>query len=393
MAYAIPPIAPPVRTLLGPGPSNVHPRVLQAMASPTVGHLDPYYLKMMDEIQVMLREIFRTKNRATFAVSGTGSAGQEATIANLVEPGDAIVVGVNGVFGERLAEMARRAGGDVTRLERPWGTVFTPEDLKPALAKVNPKVVAIVMAETSTGAMQPIEDIARLVHDAGALLLVDTVTALGGIPVEVDQWGIDAVYSGTQKCLSCPPGLAPVSFSDRAVAAISARKQPPHSWYLDVSMLTSYWGEQRAYHHTAPINMTYALHEALRLILEEGLDACFRRHRRHHDALAAGLAALGIEFVPEKSARLPQLNAVRIPPNVDDLTIRRSLLERFGIEIGGGLGPFKGKVWRIGLMGYGARQESVLCLLAALETLLFEQKAIAAVGAGVAAATARYQRD
>jgi len=362
------------------------------MASPIVGHLDPYYLKMMDEIQVMLRETFRTKNRATFAVSGTGSAGQEATIANLVEPGDAIVIGVNGVFGERLAEMARRAGGDVTRLERPWGTVFSPEDLKTALAKVRPRVVAIVMAETSTGAMQPIEDIARLVHDAGALLLVDAVTALGGIPVEVDQWGIDAIYSGTQKCLSCPPGLAPVSFNDRAVAAITARKQPPHSWYLDVSMLTSYWGEQRAYHHTAPINMTYALHEALRLILEEGLDACFLRHRRHHEALAAGLAAIGIEFVPEESSRLPQLNAVRIPPNVDDLTIRRSLLERFGIEIGGGLGPFKGKVWRIGLMGHGARQESVLCLLAALETLLFEQKAISEVGAGVAAATSQYQR-
>lgn len=392
MTYRIEPIQPPVRTLLGPGPSNVHPRVLQAMASPIVGHLDPYYLHMMDEVQAMLRELFRTKNDATFAVSGTGSAGQEATVANLVEPGDSIVVCVNGVFGGRLADMAERAGGDVTRVERPWGEVFTAEDLKPALSKSTPKVVAIVMAETSTGAMQPIPEIANAVHDAGAMLLVDAVTALGGIPVEVDAWGIDAIYSGTQKCLSCPPGLAPVSFNNRAIEAIRNRKQKMRSWYLDVSMLTSYWGEQRAYHHTAPINMTYALHEALRLIHSEGLDACIARHRLHHEALAAGLSAMGIEFVAMAEARLPQLNAVRIPEGVDDATVRRSLLDRYGIEIGGGLGPFKGQVWRIGLMGHGARRESVLGVLGALEEVLAENGCAIDRGAGVAGAMARYRR-
>lgn len=375
---------------MGPGPSDVHPRVLAAMAKPTVGHLDPYYLKLMDEMQYMLRRLFRTKNELTMAISGTGSAGQEAAIVNLIEPGDSAVVCVNGVFGMRMADMAERAGAEVTRVERPWGEIFSPDDLKDALTKAKPKVVAIVMAETSTGAWQPIPEISDLVHDAGALLLVDAVTALGGIPVEVDAWNIDAIYSGTQKCLSCPPGLAPVSFSPRAFEAIDRRHVPVQSWYLDVSMLASYWGEARVYHHTAPINMTYALYEALQLIHEEGLEACHHRHRRHHEALAAGLSALGIEYTAQEGHRLPQLNAVRIPVGVDDAAVRRGLLERFGIEIGGGLGAFKGKVWRIGLMGHAARANNVLLLLAALEQLLAEQGHPFDHGVGVAAANGCY---
>jgi alanine-glyoxylate transaminase / serine-glyoxylate transaminase / serine-pyruvate transaminase len=385
-----PPVSPPVRVLLGPGPSDVHPRVLAAMARPTVGHLDPYYLQVMDEMQRMLREVFRTKNELTFAVSGTGSAGQEATVVNLIEPGDSVLVCINGVFGGRLADMAERAGGNVTRVERPWGEVFTPDDLKDALRRTKPQVVAIVMAETSTGAWQPIEEISQVVHEAGALLLVDTVTALGGIPVEVDAWRIDAVYSGSQKCLSCPPGLAPVSFSAAAVAKIRARKEKVRSWYLDTTMLANYWSEDRVYHHTAPINMTYALHEALRLVLEEGLEACFARHRLNHEALRAGLERLGMSLAAQEGHRLPQLNAVRIPDGVDDVAVRKALLSRFGIEIGAGLGAFKGQVWRIGLMGYASRSGNVLLLLSALEQLLAEQGHRFEAGTAVAAANGVY---
>jgi len=342
-------VDPPIRILMGPGPSDIHPRVLEALAKPTVGHLDPYYLQVMDEMQAMLRTVFRTENRMTFAVSGTGSAGQEATVVNMLEPGDRALVCINGVFGGRLADMAERCGAEVSRLERPWGEVFTAEEIKAAVEKSKPKVVAIVMAETSTGAWQPIEEVSNVVREGGAYLLVDTVTALGGVPVEVDAWEIDAVYSGSQKCLSCPPGLAPVSFSERALECIKNRKTKVQSWYLDVNMLANYWGEERVYHHTAPINMTYALHEATRLIVEEGLENCFARHRLNHEALAAGLAALGFEFTAQQGHRLPQLNAVRIPDGVDDATVRRQLLSEFGIEIGSGLGAHKGKVWRIGL--------------------------------------------
>jgi alanine-glyoxylate transaminase / serine-glyoxylate transaminase / serine-pyruvate transaminase len=383
-------VTPPVRTLLGPGPSDVHPRVLAALARPTVGHLDPYYLRVMDELQGMLREVFRTKNRMTMAISGTGSAGQEATVLNLVEPGEKVLVCVNGVFGGRLVDMAQRAGGEVAKIERPWGEVFGVGEVKEALALEKPKVVAIVMAETSTGAWQPVEEIAAAVRDAGAMLILDTVTALGGVPVEIDNWQVDAVYSGTQKCLSCPPGLAPVSFSDRAVEKILKRREKVRSWYLDISLLANYWGSDRVYHHTAPINMTYALHEALRLVLEEGLDACHARHRKNHEALKAGLAAIGINYATQAGHELPQLNAVRIPPGVDDLAVRKSLLERFGIEIGAGLGAFKGKVWRIGLMGFASRQSNVLLLLAALEQLLAEHGHKFDHGAGVAAANAMY---
>ena len=388
-----PPLAPPIRVLLGPGPSDIHPRVLQALAASTVGHLDPYYLSLMNGMQEMLRQLFRTRNEMTMAISGTGSAGMETAVVNLIEPGDPMVVYVNGVFGGRMADVAERAGAKVTKVERPWGEVFTPDDLKPALAKGKPKVVGIVMAETSTGAYQPIEEIAKVVHEAGAMLIVDAVTSLGGVPVEVDAWGIDAIYSGSQKCLSCPPGLAPVSFNARAVDVIKNRKTKVQSWYLDVSMLAQYWGQDRVYHHTAPINMTYGLYEALQLIHQEGLENCFARHQRNHAALKAGLAAIGIGYTAAEGHQLPMLNAVRIPDGVDDATVRRELLSRFGIEIGGGLGAFKGKVWRIGLMGFGSRPANVLLFLSALEQLLAEQGLKFQHGAAVAAANESYGKS
>lgn len=385
-------LQPPVRVLLGPGPSPVHPRVLQALGATTVGHLDPYYLRIMNDMQAMLRDVFRTRNEMTLAISGTGSAGMEATVVNLIEPGDSMIVCVNGVFGGRMVDVAQRAGAVVTKVERPWGEVFSPADLKDALATARPKVVGIVMAETSTGAWQPIEEIAQLVHNAGALLLVDTVTALGGIPVEVDAWEIDAIYSGTQKCLGCPPGLAPVSFNARAMEVILNRKHKVQSWYLDVTMLAQYWGSERVYHHTAPINMTYGLYEALRLLLEEGLDASHARHLLNYRALKAGLAAIGIEYAAAAGHQLPMLNAVTIPAGIDDARLRTELLNRFGIEIGSGLGAFKGKVWRIGLMGHGSRSNNVLLFLAALEQLLSEQNLRVDRGATIAAANRVYSQ-
>lgn len=390
MTKVAPPLNPPIRTLMGPGPSDIHPAVLQAMAKNTVGHLDPYYLKLMDDLQEMLRGLFRTENPMTMAISATGSAGMEATVVNLIEPGDTMVVCVNGVFGGRMADVAERAGATVIRVERPWGEVFTVDDLRPVLEQHRPKVVGIVMAETSTGASQPIPEISELVHQFDGLLLVDAVTSLGGMPVEVDQWNIDAIYSGSQKCLSCPPGLAPVSFSARAVEVVLSRKTKVQSWYLDVSMLASYWGEARVYHHTAPINMSYGLYEALRLIHGEGLEDCFARHARNHAALRAGLEALGIVYSADPSNLLPMLNAVKIPAGVDDALTRRQLLDRFGIEIGGGLGAFKGQVWRIGLMGYAARPANVLLFLSALEQLLAEQKYGFDAGVSIAAANGVY---
>jgi len=384
-----PALVPPIRLLMGPGPSAIHPRVLQAMAAPTVGHLDPFFLEVMDHLQQMLRELFNTSNPMTFAVSGTGSAGMEATVVNLIEPGDRMAVCVNGVFGGRLADVGERAGAEITKVEKPWGEVFTVEDLAPALEK-KPKVVAIVMAETSTGAWQPLKEIAEAVHAAGALLLVDAVTSLGGVKVCVDDWGIDAIYSGSQKCLSCPPGLAPVSFGPRAMEVIQTRKTKPQCWYLDVSMLANYCVSDRAYHHTAPINMNYGLYESLRVALEEGLENVYARHQKNHQALKAGLAALGIEFTAQEGNQLPMLNAVRVPEGVNDAEVRSHLLNRFGIEIGGGLGAFKGKVWRIGLMGHGSRDNNVLILLAALEQLLAEQGHPFAPGSSIAAANAEY---
>ena len=385
-----PELTPPVRLLMGPGPSPVQPRVLEALSKPTVGHLDPYYIEVMDGLQAMLRRLFRTENRMTFAVSGTGSAGMETAVVNLIEPGDAVVVCNNGVFGGRMADVAQRAGASVTTVERPWGEVFTPDDLTETIERVKPKVVGIVMAETSTGAWQPLEEISNLVHDAGALLLVDTVTSLGGIPVEADKWQLDVVYSGTQKCLSCPPGLAPVTFSEAAMQVITKRKTKVQSWYLDVNFLANYWGSERAYHHTAPINMTYGLYEALRLLEEEGHEAVFARHRLNHRALKAGLSAIGIDYSAATGHQLPTLNAVKIPRGTDDAAVRAALLDRFGIEIGGGLGAFKGKVWRIGLMGHGARRNNVLLLLSALEQILGTQGGDLSPGASVAAANDVY---
>ncbi|MGV3608537.1 MAG: pyridoxal-phosphate-dependent aminotransferase family protein [Planctomycetaceae bacterium] len=385
-----PHLNPPVRTLLGPGPSDTHPRVLQALAKPTVGHLDPYYLETMNNLQELLRRTFKTKNPMTMAISGTGSAGMETVVDNLIEPGDSMVVCVNGVFGGRMVDVAQRAGANVTKVERPWGEVFTVEDLLPVLKSAKPKVVGIVMAETSTGAWQPIEEISRVVHEHGALLAVDAVTSLGGVPVEVDAWKIDAIYSGTQKCLGCPPGLSPVSFSPAALEVILSRKTKVQSWYLDVSMLANYWGQNRVYHHTAPINMTWGLYEALRILHEEGLEVAFARHALNHKALKAGLAAIGISYSAQEGHQLPMLNAINIPEGVDDVAVRSGLLNQFGIEIGAGLGAYKGKVWRIGLMGYSSRASNVLLVLSALEQLLAQQKYAFTAGASIAAANAVY---
>ncbi|MCY2962821.1 MAG: alanine--glyoxylate aminotransferase family protein [Planctomycetota bacterium] len=381
---------PPRRILMGPGPSDTHPRVLAALGAPTVGHLDPYFLQVMTETQVMLRQVFRTKNELTLAVSGTGSAGMETCVVNLIEPGDKMVVCVNGVFGGRMADVAGRAGAQVTVVEQPFGETFSPEQIAEVVARVKPKVVGIVHAETSTGARQSLEEISKIVHDAGALLLVDAVTSLGGIPVEVDGWELDAVYSGTQKCLSCPPGLAPVTFGPRAIAAIEKRKTKVASWYLDMTMVRNYWGQDRAYHHTAPINMNYGLREALVLVLEEGLEQRWARHQKNHVALKAGLKALGLNYAVAEGKQLPMLNAVLIPAGVDDVKVRGMLLNEFGIEIGGGLGPMKGKTWRIGLMGETSSPRNVLVLLAALERCLTSQGASVTPGAGVAAANAAY---
>ena len=390
MSITIPSLTPPKRVLMGPGPSDTPARVLAALGAPTVGHLDPYFLQVMTETQEMLRQVFRTKNDLTLAVSGTGSAGMETCVVNLIEPGDKMVVCVNGVFGTRMADVATRAGAVVTTIERPYGEVFPAEQVAEVVNRVKPKVLGIVHAETSTGARQPLEEISKIVHSAGALLLTDTVTSLGGIPVEVDGWELDAVYSGTQKCLRCPPGLAPVTFSPRAVAAIEARKTKVASWYLDMTMVRNYWGQDRAYHHTAPINMNYALREALALVLEEGLENRHARHMKNHLALKAGINALGLSYAVAEPYQLPMLNAVTIPAGVDDLKVRQQLLKEFGIEIGGGLGPMKGKTWRIGLMGETCSTRNVLLLLAALEKCLVDQGAKVTPGAGVAAANAAH---
>jgi len=359
------------RMLMGPGPSDVHPRVLEAMARPTIGHLDGQFLDMLNDIRDMLRAVFQTRNELTLAVSGTGSAGMETCVVNLIEPGDKMLVCIAGVFGQRMKDVAERAGARVTAIEVDWGRVFTADQVEAALREHGPfKLVGIVHAETSTGAAQPIEPISRVVHDAGALLLVDTVTSLGGMEVDVDGWQIDACYSGTQKCLSCPPGLAPVTFSPAAEKVIAERKSKVQSWYLDMNMVRRYWGSERLYHHTAPVNMNYALHEALRIVLEEGLPQRWQRHTRVHRALKAELEALGLRYLADPAHQLPMLNAVAAPAGVDEATVRKRLLDEYGIEIGGGLGAFKGKAWRIGLMGESATDRHVSALVAALKTIL-----------------------
>ncbi len=360
----------PQRVLMGPGPSDVPPRVLEAMSRPTIGHLDPVFLELMDRVRARLRTVFSTENEMTIAVSGTGSAGMETLFVNLVEPGDKVLVCINGVFGGRMVDVAERCGAQVVKLEVPWGQPLEPGQVVSAIQRNQPKLVALVHAETSTGVHQPLDGIADAAHEVGALLLLDCVTSLGGMPVEIDSWGVDAAYSGTQKCLSCPPGLAPVTLSPRAVARLEARTHKVQSWYLDLTMVRNYWGAERAYHHTAPINMLYALDEALAIVLEEGLEARFARHRAMHEGLRDGLGKLGIGYVSAPGHGLPMLNAVAIPDGVDDAATRRRLLEDYGIEIGGGLGAFRGKAWRIGLMGHAATRRNVTLLLAALGEIL-----------------------
>lgn len=386
-------LEPSARLLLGPGPSNVHARVSEALAKPIVGHLDPQFLEIMDAIQEKLRQAFRTENRLTLALSGTGSAGMEATLVNLIEPGDEALVCVNGVFGNRMSDIVERIGGRLHRIDRPWGEVFDPDDVRAALdAHPDVRIVAIVHAETSTGAWQPIEEIGRLSRETDRLLIVDAVTSFCGVPVEVDGWGIDAVYSGTQKCLSCPPGLAPVSFSPRALEKIRARRTKPVSWYLDLGMIEKYWAESsRAYHHTAPIAMNYALYEALGLVEEEGLEARWKRHERNSRALVAGLESLGFRPFAAAGHRLPMLNSVWLPEGVDDRRLRSRLLDEYDIEVGAGLGELAGKIWRVGLMGESSREENVFRFLGALEELLWAEKHADRIGAGLEAASTAYR--
>jgi alanine-glyoxylate transaminase / serine-glyoxylate transaminase / serine-pyruvate transaminase len=367
---AAPKANPPIRTLLGPGPSPVHPRVLAALSLPVVGHLDPKFLEIMDQSMAMLREVFQTKNRLALPMSGTGSAGMETCFVNLVEPGDNVLIGVNGVFGTRMIDVAQRCGAQVDTVEAEWGTALEPQKFKTALAQKKYKLTAVVHAETSTGVLQPLDDIAKLVRESGALFLVDTVTSLGGAPVRVDELGIDACYSGTQKCLSCPPGLSPVTFSERAVEVIRKRKTKVQSWYLDLSMIEKYWGSERVYHHTAPISMNYALHEALRLVLEEGLEASWQRHRHVHESFVREMRKLELEPAVSEPIRAPMINTVKIPEGVDDPKVRQRLYDDFNIEIGAGLGPLKGKIWRVGLMGHGSRVENVELLAKALRQLI-----------------------
>jgi alanine-glyoxylate transaminase/serine-glyoxylate transaminase/serine-pyruvate transaminase len=360
----------PPRILLGPGPSMVDPRVLRAMTTPLVGHLDPAFLALMNNTQELLRYVMQTQNPITIPVSGTGTAAMEAAVANMVEPGDGVLVCINGYFGGRLADMVERYGGIVQTITRPWGEVFTPQEVAAALDQHLAQVVAIVHAETSTGARQPLDEIVRVVHEHGAVLIVDAVTSLGGVPLQVDTMGIDVCYSGAQKCLSCPPGASPITLGPRAIEKLERRTSKVINWYLDLSLVQKYWGKERTYHHTAPISQNYAFYEALRIVAEEGLEARWERHHRNAELLWAGLEALGLELHVPLEFRLPSLTTVRIPEGVDDAAVRRALLDDYNIEISGGLGELKGKVWRIGLMGYSSRRENVELLLSALGKLL-----------------------
>lgn len=359
------------RLLLGPGPSTVHPEVLKAIATPLVGHLDPYFLQVMSDTQGMLKQVFQTQNELTIAMSGTGSAGMETVLVNLLEPGDKVVIGICGVFGERMKDVAERCGAEVLTINGEWGKPIEPEQVQSVLRSTSDiKAVALVHAETSTGVRQPLEEISALVHEYGALFIVDAVTSLGGIPVEVDRLKIDACYSGTQKCLSAPPGLAPVTMSEAAVQVLKNRKTKVQSWYLDLNMIANYWGQERFYHHTAPISMVFALHEALNLVLDEGLDAAFARHEKNGRLLQTELQAMGLELFAAEGYRLPQLTSVLLPANQDESALRQRLLHEYGIEVGGGLGPLKGRAWRIGLMGYSSTRSNVLLLTQAMKELL-----------------------
>ncbi|MGH7987840.1 MAG: pyridoxal-phosphate-dependent aminotransferase family protein [Candidatus Binataceae bacterium] len=371
MANSFPELQPAARVLLGPGPSNVHPRVMKAMLSPVVGHLDPDFVKVMEDIKKLLRLVFQTGNEISFPVSGTGSAGMETALVNLIEEGDRVVIGIAGAFGERLADAAARFGAQVDRVDAEWGRIVEPERLEAALkAAGKPKLLAIVHAETSTGVYQPVDELGAMAHRYGALMVMDAVTSLGCVPVEIDRWQVDACYSCTQKGLGAPPGLAPVTFSERAMEAVRTRKSKCRSWYFDLAMIERYWGPDRLYHHTAPITMNYALYEALRIVVEEGLEPRFNRHRANAAALQAGLNAMGLKLAAQEGYRLPQLATVMVPPGIDEAAVRAELLRLFNTEIAAGLGPLKGKVWRIGLIGESSRRENVMLILNALETIL-----------------------
>lgn len=364
------PLVPPTRLLLGPGPSNAHPTVLQAMSLTPVGHLDPAFLHLMDEIQGLLRYTWQTSNALTLAVSGTGSAAMEAAIANAVEPGDVVLIGVAGYFGDRLVDMAGRYGGDVRRISKPWGQVFSLEDLRSAMETHRPAILALVHAETSTGARQPLEGVGDLCREFGCLLLLDTVTSLGGVPIFLDDWGVDLAYSCSQKGLGCSPGASPFTMSPRALEKLQNRPQKVANWYLDMTLLSKYWGTERTYHHTAPINLYYGLREALRLIADESLATCWQRHQETAEYFWAGLEEMGLSLHVAMEHRLPTLTTVRIPEGVDGKVIARKLLLEYNIEVGGGLGELAGKVWRVGLMGFNSRKENVDRLLSTLQQVL-----------------------
>ena len=386
---AISTFIPPVRTLMGPGPSDVHPRILNAMARPTIGHLDPLFVALMDEMKTLLQYAFQTKNELTIPVSAPGSAGMETAFVNLVEPGDTVVVCQNGVFGGRMKENVERCGATPVMVEDAWGMPVDPNKLEEAL-KAHPEAttVAFVHAETSTGAQSDAETLTKIAHAHGCLVIVDAVTSLGGTPIKVDEWGIDAIYSGSQKCLSCAPGLSPVSFSEEAVERIKNRKTKVQSWFMDLNLVMGYWGAgvKRSYHHTAPVNALYGLHEALVILQEEGLGNAWARHQANHLALRAGIEAMGLSFVVPEVARLPQLNAVTIPDGVDEAAVRGRLLKDFDLEIGAGLGALAGKVWRIGLMGHASNAKNVMFCLGALDTVLTDMGAPIESGVAVAAA-------
>lgn len=384
---------PPQRTLLGPGPSDVPPRVLEAMSRPTVGHLDPAFVTMMDELKGLLRYAFQTDYSLAMPISGPGSAGMEAAFVNLLEPGDKVVICQNGVFGGRMKENAERCGAVPVMVLDDWGKPADPHKVEAALkANTDTKVVAVVQAETSTGASSDVRTIAEIAHKHDCLIIVDSVTALGGTPLKVSEWQLDAVYSGSQKCLSCTPGLSPITFSPKAVEKVKSRKHKVQSWFLDFNLVLGYWdgGAQRSYHHTAPINALYGLHEALVILQEEGLENAWQRHRQNHLALRAGIEAMGLSFVVEEAYRLPQLNAVTIPPGVQDAVVRQRLLNEYSIEIGAGLGAMAGKIWRIGLMGHASNQKNVLLLLGALDAILTAMKAPIHSGVAVAEAMQIY---